>query len=117
HREWWRTIHEWRGLGETPLTARLSAAECILVAVGADYLAAVHQDLGTLAETVGPERLFVISAGAQTATVTAPLRSCLLPVGVEMQFVYGGTRSTLNVWAAKWVLERARIVGWDRQRI
>jgi hypothetical protein len=117
HQEWWRAIHAWRGLGETPLTARLSKAERILVTIGADYLAAVHQDLAALAEAVGSERLFVISAGAQPARLAEALRRCLLPVSIEMQLAYGGTRSTLNIWAAKWILETARVVGWDRQRI
>jgi hypothetical protein len=117
HQEWWGAINGRRDVGEAPLARRLSGSERIVVAAGADYLIAVHRDLEALAVAAGPERLFVISAGTQPDSLAAAVRRCFLPVRVDMQLVYGGTRSTLNVWAAKWLLERAEVVGWDRTRI
>jgi hypothetical protein len=117
HREWWRALNSSRGLGETPVSTALAGSECVLVAVGADYLRAMLDDLEVLAQQLGPERLFVVSAGAATRSLPEVLGTCLLPVRVEFEAVHRGTRNTLNAWAASWLLACAARVGWSRAAI
>jgi hypothetical protein len=108
---WWAALCRWQGPPGATSRSLASVAEArpddlLLVALSADYLAAVADDLRTAAgKLTGPENLAVICAGADTL---AGLEAHLLPCDARLQAVTGGALTSLNVRLAARLLDSGR---------
>ena len=109
-RRWWDGLARWRGPeSDTPRTlAQLAgddARSAILIVVSAAYLAALASDAEAAAMRLRRrESLMIVSAGASPE---GPLASQVLPADARLQSALGGTRQSLNVRIARWLIEHA----------
>jgi hypothetical protein len=118
HRAWWAAINKARLNTAMPLCQMLRGFDCVVVALSAHYFRAVRDDLTTLAEKIGPKKLFVLATGVAKAEVPEVLWPCFLPIGVAIEGLLNGPCATLNQRALVWLLEE--IVphsGWERAAI
>ncbi len=106
-REWWTTLAAWPG--PTPGAARtlcdlISGRKnrYLLVASSPQYLDAVTDDLERAAETLGPERLTIFSAGTDSHPT---LGNHLVPCDARLQRVLGGALNSLNARCVRYALE------------
>jgi hypothetical protein len=93
-KDWWRRLGHRATLSDL-LTARDNGA--VLIAAGAAYLDALQNDLQDALEfDHARERISVISAGSRKT-------DGLLPVDTRLRSVVGGTNSSLNARALRWL--------------
>jgi len=103
---WWSALAGWAGSGGGPRSlADLAAADGgarLLLALSAPYLAACRPDaLAAAARLRHPSQLSVVCAGARRDSMTADL---ILPADARLQHRLGGTRASLNVRVARYLL-------------
>jgi hypothetical protein len=105
--DWWAQMALWRGptsgnprsLGEL---AKRNPADYLIVALGSTYLEAVLDDVDDARSLLDdPALLLVVSAGTRPSK---RLGSNLIPVDSSHQQYLGGTRLSLNVRAARWLV-------------
>ncbi len=115
HQAWWRSINEARCGMALPMCERFSSFERVVVALSAHYFAAIRDDLEALAQERGPESLFVLATGIRPFAVPDALRACLLPIGIQVESLLNGPRTTLNQRALVWLMEEiVPTAGWER---
>ena len=105
--DWWAQLALWRGpTSGNPRSlselARRNPTDHLIVALGSTYLEAVLDDI-TAARSLlkDPALLVVISAGTRPSD---RLGSNLIPIDSSYQHYLGGTRLSLNVRAARWLV-------------
>ena len=105
---WWRELSRWRFLNNrTPASieqlASMSGEQPLLIALSADYLTAVADDL-ILArkELRTPDLMIIVSSGANK---NGPLAENFLPCDARLEHVFGGVRSSLNARILRHILE------------
>jgi hypothetical protein len=109
-RRWWEGLARWRGpQTRTPRTltqlADAEAPSAILVVVSAVYLAALATDAEAAAQRLHRrDSLMILSAGARPR---GSLAEHVLPADARLQAALGGTRQSLNVRTARWLIEHA----------
>ncbi len=115
HAAWWAAINEARGKTPTPLQTTFSGYERVIVALSAPYMTALRSDLELLAETLGPDALWLVAVGAQPQTLSPSLRECVVPLTSDIEGLVAGARITLNMRALIWWLEEiVPVAGWNR---
>ena len=105
--DWWAQLALWQGpTSGNPRTlsdlARRNPADYLVVALGSTYLEAVIDDVDAARTLLtDPALLLVISAGTRPSN---RLGSNLIPIDSSHQQSLGGTRLSLNVRAARWLV-------------
>jgi hypothetical protein len=113
-REWWALITR-ANLGHGPVrTLRELAASdpraVLLVALSEPYIRALHDDLvAARAQLQGQGRLLIISAGTKQCQ---GLDENLLHVSADLQSALGGSRHSLNVRIARYLVAQSAVHRW-----
>jgi hypothetical protein len=112
-RAWWEALAAWSGpVPGSPRSIADLACErknsILLIAASPQYLDAVTDDLDRAAAAVGPERLAVFSAGADSHPTLA---GHLVPCDARLQNALGGSLSSLNARCVRYALSH---LGDDR---
>jgi len=112
-REWWRALTEAAAVDDGPrsLTELVASkpAAVVLVALSAPYVRALRDDLVSAARALGEGRLILVSVGTRHVD---GLDGGLVPVSVELQRVLGGSRLSLNVRIARYLLGESSTHQW-----
>jgi len=104
HRKWWQMIN--MTLNNKPQNlSGLHYFDYIFLSASADYLKAINNDLATLAEILGPERLSVTSVGVSPTSLDATVQQCLLPIDISIETILPGPRSTINQRTLHWIFD------------
>ena len=117
HQAWWQAINTIRGMGGTPISTELDPANRCIVAAGIHYIQACAEDLTRFGQE-RPEGLLIVCVGAAEAALGSDLWQCTLPIGVQIESLLGGPRSTLNQRVVQWLLtEVVPKTGWKRRNL
>lgn len=114
---WWQAINNKSSVAGIHAKS-IVASDYVVVAVSADYLLAIEDDLSSWSDQLGPGRLFVISVGYAHIRLPEKLRSCVLPVHTVVEEFLRGPRSTLNHRVLEWLItDLLPEIGWDRSKL
>ena len=117
HGAWWKSINDARGRTQTPLKNTFANYDRVIVALSSPYLVALKADLEILAQTLGPEKLWIIAVGAEARRLSPELIKCVVPLTVEMERLISSSRTTLNLRVLLWWLEEIiPVAGWNRAK-
>jgi len=118
HQSWWEAVNRAQGRGVMPIADRACESAVCLVGAGSGYLSAVARDIEAAAHAVGPERLYIVCAGAPRRVLPEVVKACLLPIGAEIESLIPGARTSLNARAVGWLLrDVVPVTGWNRTAI
>ena len=114
-REWWKLLSSWevssfshsRSVRE--LVANDPLAACLVVC-SPPYLAAMQDDLETVATSIQErDRFIILSTGIKNgSSIQAELTRNIVSTGATLQSLVGGALHSLNPRLARWALEKMR---------
>src|SRR5260370_5397912 len=118
-REWWRALTQAPAVDGSPRSlADLAALEpdaVMVVALSAPYIQGLRDDLmATAAWKRLRGRLIIVSAGTRRID---GMDDELIPASGELQGVLGGSRNSLNVRIARYLVGESMTHAWDTGKI
>jgi hypothetical protein len=118
-REWWRALTQAPAVDGSPRSlADLAALEpdaVMVVTLSAPYIQALRNDLMAAAARKRLRgRLIIVSAGTRRID---GMDDELIPASAELQGVLGGSRNSLNVRIARYLVGESATHGWDPGKI
>ena len=118
-REWWRLLTQAPAVDGSPRSLDdLAAVEpdaVMVVALSAPYVLALRDDLmAAVARKRHQGRLILVSAGTRRID---GMDDELIPASAVLQGVLGGSRNSLNVRIARYLVSMSATHGWDAGKI